>query len=317
RKGFLDAILAAFVGSKREKKQRTFTRAEVARHLQKICRERKTLLFLDEAHLERNSEMFMELKYLLDEIPNLRAVICALDKESFPDSLLQLIGEANIFQRKNFTEKEMRQIIEHRIRAVGGKGTAPFPEAFLKEVLHNERMLLSPRYVFDELNNFLAALALGKSKWRGAAEYAGDAIIQAAIEDAIASKRSLVSESSGREPEVEETSREAEAREKKQALTTSHADWWVLLSPSQKQVLELLIRNPDGLTLADIKRETALAENTAFNALYQLRGDDEAEKRRKPSVPWPLVSVESKSVGGRKKNVYRVDEKIKNLFTLH
>jgi hypothetical protein len=280
--------------------------------------------------------MYMEFKYLLDEVPGLRAVIVALGKEGFPDSFLQLVGEGNAFQRKNFTAKEMRAIIEHRVAAVGGKGVAPFPEAFLKELLRDERMLLSPRYVFDELNAFLAALALGKSKWSGAAEYANDPLIQAAIEDAIASKqpkgKNGKSEGKTSEGTVEiaeekesgqeflEMGREAEAREKKAAegkLTTSHADWWTLLSPSQKQILELLIRNPNGLTLADIKRETALAENTAFNALYQLRSDDDAEKRRKPSVPWPLIDVEGKPVGGRKKNVYRVDDKIKNLFTLH
>jgi len=64
----------------------------------------------------------------------------------------------------------MRTIIEHRIAAVGGKGVAPFPEAFLKELLKNEQMLLSPRYVFDELNSFLAALALatGTRLWLAA-----------------------------------------------------------------------------------------------------------------------------------------------------
>jgi hypothetical protein len=321
--GILDAIVSALGGGK--KKQRDFSRSELAAHFKRATRERKAILFLDEAHLERAPEMYMEFKYLLDEVPNLRAVIVALDKEGFPDSLLQLVGEGNAFQRKAFTAHEMRQIIEHRIAAAGGRGVAPFPEAFLKELLKDERMLLSPRYVFDELNAFLAALALGKSKWRGAAEYANDALVQAAIEDAIAARPKGKSEGmvevaeereQGRQgQEFIDMAKDAEARDKK--LTTTHADWWALLSPSQRQILELLIRNPDGLTLADIKRETALAENTAFNALYQLRGDDDAEKRRKPSVPWPLVNVEGKAVGGRKKNVYRVDEKIKNLFTLH
>ncbi len=326
--GILDSIVSALGGGK--KKQRGFSRGELAAHFKRLTRDRKAVLFLDEAHLEKAPEMYMEFKYLLDEVPNLRAVIVALGKEGFPDSFLQLVGEGNVFQRRNFTAKEMRTIIEHRIAAVGGKGSAPFPEAFLKELLKNEQMLLSPRYVFDELNAFLAALALGKSKWAGAAEYANDPLIQAAIEDAIASKQPKgksegkgtveIAEEKEQGSEFIEMGRDAEARDKKAneaKLTTSHADWWTLLSPSQKQILELLIRNPDGLTLADIKKDTSLAENTAFNALYQLRGDDEAEKRRKPSIPWPLIDVEGKPVGGRKKNVYRVDDKIKNLFTLH
>ena len=331
--GILDSIVSALGGGK--KKQRSFSRSEIAVHFKRLTRDRKAIMFLDEAHLEKTPEMYMEFKYLLDEVPNLRAVIVALGKEGFPDSFLQLVGEGNAFQRRNFTAKEMRAIIEHRIAAVGGKGNAPFPEAFLKELLKNEQMLLSPRYVFDELNAFLAALALGKSKWSGAAEYANDPLIQAAIEDAIASKPKgksegkdygiEVAEEKEQGSEFIEMGRDAEARDKKakanadaaKTLTTSHAEWWTLLSPSQKQILELLIRNPDGLTLSDIKKDTSLAENTAFNALYQLRGDDEAEKRRKPSIPWPLVNVEGKPVGGRKKNVYRVDDKIKNLFTLH
>jgi len=325
KEGIIDAIVSALTGDAAKKKQRGFSRGEITSHFKRLTAGRKAVLFLDEAHLEKTPEMYMEFKYLLDEVPNLRAVIVALGKEGFPDSFLQLVGEGNVFQRKLFTQKEMRAIIEHRIAAVGGKGNAPFPEAFLKELLKNEQMLLSPRYVFDELNAFLAALALGKSKWKGAAEYANDPLIQAAIEDAIANKQpkgksegkgtAEIAEEREQGSEFIEMARDAEARDKK--LTTSHADWWTLLSPSQKQILELLIRNPDGLTLSDIKKDTALAENTAFNALYQLRGDDEAEKRRKPSVPWPLVNVEGKPVGGRKKNVYRVDDKIKNLFTLH
>jgi hypothetical protein len=186
----------------------------------------------------------------------------------------------------------MIEIINHRVQAVGGAGMKPFPEAFLKEVF-SDRNLLSPRYVFDELNAFLASLALGKSEWAGAAEYANDPIVQAAI------SRSM-----------------EEAREAK--ITTSHADWWVVLSPSQKTVLEALLKSGgNGLTLGDIRAQTKLSENTAFNALYQLRGDDEAEKKRKPEVPLPLVQVQQRLVGGKKKNVYHIDEKIKNLFTMN
>ncbi|MFH0973223.1 MAG: AAA family ATPase, partial [Candidatus Micrarchaeota archaeon] len=342
REGIIDALVSALGGSR--KKQRGFTRAEIADHFRKLSRDRKTILFLDEAHLAKAPEMYMEFKYLLDEVPNLRAVICALGKEGFPDSFLQLVGEGNVFQRNNFTAAEMRKIIEHRVAAVGERNTAPFPEAFLKELLKDERVLLSPRYVFDELNGFLAALALGKSKWKGAAEYANDLLIQSAIEDAIANSRLKGKPREGKEggkekegcgievageqgSEFLEMGREAEARDKKASatatsatlaqLTTSNAEWWVSLSPSQKQILELLIRNPNGLTLSEIRSATGLAENTAFNSLYQLRGDDNAEKRRKPNIPWPLIGVEGKPVGGRKKNVYRVDEKIKNLFTLH
>lgn len=284
--GFVESLLGIF-GRTREK---TISRAELIDWLKK--KGKKLVVFVDEAHLEKNPEMYMEFKYLLDDVPNLRMIICALGKESFPDSLIQLIGENNVFQRKGFSEKEMIEIINHRITAVGGTGMKPFPEAFLKEVF-SDRNLLSPRYVFDELNTFLASLALGKSQWKGAAEYANDSIVQAAI------TRSL------------EEEREAK-------ITTSHADWWVVLSPSQKTVLEALLKaGGKGLTLGDIRAHTKLSENTAFNALYQLRGDDEAEKKRKPEVPFPLVKVQARLVGGKKKNVYHIDEKIKNLFTMN
>ncbi|MDP2717945.1 MAG: hypothetical protein Q8P02_04330, partial [Candidatus Micrarchaeota archaeon] len=122
---------------------------------------RKLVFFLDEAHLERDKSMYMEFKYLLDDVPNLRLVISALSKEGFPDSLLHLVGEANTFSRRRFSAEEMTRLIQHRISAVGGSGLKPFPRAFLDKMF-TEQNLLSPRYVFDELNAFLASLATGE-----------------------------------------------------------------------------------------------------------------------------------------------------------
>ncbi len=283
-KGGLMQALSKLLGGSEKK----ISREEVIGKLKN--KGKKIVFFIDEAPLEKNQDMYMEFKYLLDDAPNLRLVICALGKEGFPDSLVQLIGEHNVFTRKGFTQQEMVAIIEHRIKAVGGKALKPFPEVFLEKTL-TEQNLLSPRYVFDELNNFLAGLAMGKSEWQAASEYAGDSLIQGVISQS--------------------------AREKKEKLTTSHADWWIQLSPSQKQIVEKLIRFQNGLTLSEIMKETGLSQNTAFNALYQMRGDDEAERKRKPQVPFPLIQVQGKSVGGRKKNLYFVDQKIKNLFTLH
>lgn len=282
--GFFSGLMSVFGG---QSKKQPVSRSELAERLKN---ERKKLVFfIDEAHLEKTEEMYMEFKYLLDDVPNLRIVFSALGSENFPDSLVQLIGDNNVFQRKHFTSQEMTTIIEHRINAVGGKGVKPFPAPFLREVL-TEHNLLSPRYVFDELNNHLASLALGKSKWQGASEYANDPIIQSAISDSIAT--------SG------------------ERITTAHADWWVSLSPSQKQILELLLHNGE-LSLSEIMAETKLPQNTCFNALYQMRGDDNAEKKRKPNVPFPLVGFKGKAAGGRKKNLYFVDAKVKNIFTLN
>lgn len=279
--GILDR-LKALVGARRGQ-----SREALARRLKQ--ERRKIVFFLDEAHLEKNVGMYMEFKYLLDEVPNLRLVISALGKENFPDSLLQLVGDQNVFKRSGFSEDEMLQIISHRISAVGGRGLEPFSEDFLK-IIFTEQNLLSPRYVFDELNNYLAQLALGKAQDSTMAQSKGtQRIFQ---EEAIAQ-----SASGG-------------------TLTTSNADWWVILSPSQQQVMNLLLKT-DGLTLSAIMERTGLSQNTAFNALYQLRGDDEAEVKRKPDVPFPLVIVKQKMVGGRKKNIYLVDPKIKHLFTLN
>ncbi|MFA4946014.1 MAG: ATP-binding protein [Candidatus Micrarchaeia archaeon] len=250
-------------------------------------RSKKIVLFVDEAHLVEDKSMYMEFKYLLDDVPRLRMVFSALGKADFPDSLLQLVGESNCFQRREFSEQEMRRIIEHRIAAVGGKGLKPFPDAFLSDALKGQN-LLSPRYVFDELNAFLAKLALGKSEWKGAVEYADNPIIQSAIRGA-----------------------------RGETLAKGNAAWWNQLSPSQRQILELLVRKGEGVVLSDIRKETGLSQNTAFNALYQLRGDDKAELKRKPGVPFPLVRVEAQMVGGRKRNVYVAVEKVRNLFTLH
>lgn len=282
KRGFFDSFLALF-GRKRD---RSITREERINGLKRF--RKKIVFFVDEAHLarEKNPEMFMEFKYLLDDVPNLRVIFSALDKEGFPDSLIQLIGEGNVFQRKNFSAREMSEIIACRIKAVGGTGLKPFSLEFLEKVF-SERNLLSPRYVFDELNNYLANLALGKSGFEVAAEYKEDSIVQAAIAYSFEEPR----------------------------FTTIHADWWQLLSPSQKQILGLLLRFPSGLSLSEIRRHTNLSQNTAFNALYQLRGSDEAEKKRKPGVPWPLIQVQARSVGGRKKNIYFTDSKIKALFT--
>ncbi|MBI5036541.1 ATP-binding protein [Candidatus Micrarchaeota archaeon] len=244
---------------------------------------RKIVFFIDEAHLEKNRDMYMEFKYLLDDVPNLRMVVSAISRDNFPDALMHLIGEPNVFSRRNFTQAEMTSIIEHRISAVGGSALKPFPKAYLSTIL-SEQNLLSPRYVFDELNAFLASVAMGETAWKGAAEYAGDPLVEAVLE---------------------------------QSLETSHAFWWQLLSPSQQGVMQSLVNSPDGLSLQEIMKKTALSQNTAFNALYQLRGDDSAEKKRKPSVPFPLVKAKPLMVGARKKNVYVVVGKVRNLFTKH
>lgn len=246
-------------------------------------RSEKIVFFIDEAHLEKNKDMYMEFKYLLDDVPNLRLVISALSKEGFPDSLLHLVGEPNVFSRTHFSGLEMTKIIQHRISAVGGSALKPFPQAYLNSVL-TEQNLLSPRYVFDELNAFLAGLATGENVWKGAAAHAGDPVVEAAV---------LASEQ-----------------------TTSHAAWWPQLSPSQQSVMQFLISG-QGATLQEIMNATSLSMNTAFNALYQLRGDDEAERKRKPSVPFPLVQAKPVKVGARKKNVYVVVTKVRNLFTTH
>ncbi|MFH1246804.1 MAG: AAA family ATPase [Candidatus Micrarchaeota archaeon] len=271
-----------FLSSKRD-----VTRQELARFLRKRTTDKKLLLLIDEAQL--GTEMYMEFKYLLDEVPNLRIVFSALDKSKFPDSLLHLIGSGNIFQRTKFTKGEMVEIIEHRVAAVGGKNTTPFAEKSLSKIL-TEQNLLSPRYVFDELNNHLAKLALGEEKTE---PYGDDLVIQSAIQRARQS------------PQLTDY-----------VFTTSHAPWWVQLSPSQKAVLSQLVSS-DGVTLHDLMEKTNLTQNTVFNALYQMRGDDEAEKQRKPGVPFPLVMAKTQFVGKRRKNLYFLNNKIKNVLTTH
>ncbi|MBI2445455.1 ATP-binding protein [Candidatus Micrarchaeota archaeon] len=246
-------------------------------------RNKKIVFFIDEAHLEKNKDMYMEFKYLLDDVPNLRLVISALSKDGFPDSLLHLVGDTNTFSRTHFSGAEMTRIIQHRISAVGGSGLKPFPQAYLNSML-TEQNLLSPRYVFDELNAFLAGLATGENVWKGAARHAGDPVVEAAV---------LASEQ-----------------------TTSHAAWWPQLSPSQQSIMTFLIAG-NGATLQEIMDATSLSMNTAFNALYQLRGDDDAERKRKPGVPFPLVQAKPVKVGARKKNVYVAVTKVRNLFTTH
>lgn len=267
--------------------KRDVTRQELARYLRNKTIDKKLLMLVDEAQL--GSEMYMEFKYLLDEVPNLRIVFSALDKSKFPDSLLHLIGSGNIFQRTKFTKEEMVGVIGHRVAAVGGKNTAPFAEKSLGKIL-TEQNLLSPRYVFDELNSHLAKLALGEEKVE---PYSDDLVIQSAIQRA------------KQQPQLTDY-----------AFTTSHAPWWQMLSPSQRAVVGQLVSG-DGLTLHDLMDKTSLTQNTVFNALYQLRGDDEAEKERKPEVPFPLVMAKQQFVGKRKKNLYFLNNKIKNVLTTH
>ncbi len=267
--------------------RRDVTRQELSRFLRSRTEDKKMLFLVDEAQL--GSEMYMEFKYLLDEVPGLRVVFSALDKSKFPDSLLHLIGNSNVFNRTKFNGGEMKAIIEHRISAVGGKALHPFTDKVLDNVFTTQN-LLSPRYVFDELNDHLAKLALGEEK---TIPYANDLLIQSAIQR------------SQQEPQLTDY-----------VFTTSHASWWQLLSPSQRAVLVPLVSG-DGLTLSDLMQRTKLTQNTVFNALYQLRGDDDAEKERKPDVPFPLVVAKSQFVGKRKKNLYFLNSKIKNLLSTH
>jgi len=285
-KGIAGSIASAIGTILGRKGSKTMSRNEVIEALR--ANKKKIVFFLDEAHLEPNPEMYMEFKYLLDDTPNLRLVICALSRDKFPDSLIHLMGENNVFDRKGFNKDEMMEIIKHRIEAVGGKGTHPFSRGALDEVL-TEQNLLTPRYVFDELNNRLAQMATGKIDVRTEAARLGknDPLVEAVLSDS-----------------------------KPAAITKTHASWWVMLSPSQQQIMELLLSSGSGSTLSDICEKCNLAQNTAFNALYQLRGDDKKELERKKEVPFPLVEVEAKLVGGRKKNLYYVAKKVRNIFTL-
>ncbi|MBI5177137.1 ATP-binding protein [Candidatus Micrarchaeota archaeon] len=294
--GGLFAPIAGALGIARREKG--ISRAEIAERLKR--RERKLVAFVDEAHLAANPQMYMEFKYLLDEVPQLRMVFCGLDRSPFPDSLMHLIGENNVFARKGFSAPEMKRIIGHRISAVGGSGTHPFSDGALDEVL-TEQNLLTPRYVFDELNNRLAKMASGRidPKEESSRLSVNDPIVQAAIAD-VNGRNGNGAAAMG-----------AQAFGK---ITHAHADWWVMLSPSQQKVMELLLEG-GGLTLSEVCKRAGLSQNTAFNALYQLRGDDGKELERKKEVPFPLVEARAKLVGGRKKNLYYASEKVRNLFT--
>jgi len=274
--GFLSELLSALRGKKE------VSREQLVRTIK--SQDKKVVLFVDEAHLETSKEMYMEFKYLLDDVPNLRMVFSALGQENFPDSLVHLIGAKNVFSRRGFSKEEMQTIVEHRISAVGGQGVVPFDEEFLVKAF-TEQNLLTPRYVFDELNSRLAQIAAGEAAVQ---PYSDDPIVMAAVQ-----------------------------RSKEQPITTAHAEWWIMLSPSQQGVMKQLFNHAEGMTLNELMVALQLSQNTCFNALYQLRGEDDAELKRKPEVPFPLVEVKTKLVGGRKKNIYFANQKVKNLFTLH
>jgi len=357
--GIVNKIRSMFAG----KKPKGATRAQIAERV-RYFDNRKVVFFIDEAHLLKNADMYMEFKYLLDELPDLRMVLCALGKDSFPDSLLHIVGEGNVFYRNKFAAKEMREIIAHRIAAVGGSGLVPFDSEFLDKTF-TEQNLLTPRYVFDELNNYLADLALDEKRMdklrakkpkviaitdekKAAAandgataaqiitpemtdlekQYESDTLVAGIIAEsknarqkAVPSAR-IVNADDANEEETAETTDVGGSKQKPSGhslnfLTTMHAEWWVQLSPSQQQILTLLLPSTAGLTLAQIMAKTKLSQNTAFNALYQLRGDDKAEIARKPEVPFPLISVKKQVVGKKKRNIYFANEKIRNIFTMN
>jgi hypothetical protein len=202
----------------------------------------------------------------------------------------------------------MLEIIKHRIRAVGGKtgegleGAKPFSKEFLERIF-TEQNLLSPRYVFDELNSELARIALEDATNANQQEVTAE--VETETQETLAPV--LVSQTVSQA--MPEAFRSTE-------ITTSNASWWDLLSPSQQAIVSFLLRQ-GAAPLSDIAKASGLPETTTFNALYQLRGEDKAELARKPQVPFPVVQVDQKLVGRRRKNVYFLSEKIKPLFTLH
>ena len=355
--GLVHKIRSMFAG----KKPKGATRAQIAERV-RYFDNRKVVFFIDEAHLLKNADMYMEFKYLLDELPDLRMVLCALGKDSFPDSLLHIVGEGNVLYRNKFASKEMREIIAHRIAAVGGSALVPFDSEFLEKTF-TEQNLLTPRYVFDELNNYLADLALDENRMDKLRtkrpkvisvseakndpankqtitpemtdlekQYESDSLVAGIIAEsknarqAKSNAKSIVDADKNAEKEDAEEGSETEASDSAEPkanghslnfLTTMHAEWWVQLSPSQQQILSLLLPSTAGLTLAQIMAKTKLSQNTAFNALYQLRGDDKAEIARKPEVPFPLISVKKQVVGKKKRNIYFANEKIRNIFTMN
>lgn len=341
--GLVDSILGVF-GKKQEYK---IERKELIEYLKNKTTEKKLVIFVDEVHL--NLQLAMEYKYLLDEVANLRMVFCGLELSGLPDSLVQLIGEKNIFHRNSFSKQEMQEIINHRIKAVGGKGIAPFSQEYLNSVL-TEQNLLTPRYVFDELNNELAKIANGDA---GVTHHIEDEFIASVVRNAKAhphiskitpnphaeiidgdaqsakqtpfgfdipqtkpEKTKTASKTTTRATQVNTEDDMFKPSNVLSSITTSHAPWWQQLSPSQQQVLSTLVQK-DGLSLNELMSYTGLAQNTVFNALYQLRGEDAAEKKRKPGVPFPLVVAKTTMAGKKKKNLYSINSKIKNLFTLH
>ncbi len=340
--GVLGSILNA-LGKKQEYK---IERAELISYIKTKTNTKKLVIFVDEVHL--NLQLAMEYKYLLDEIPNLRMIFCGLELSGLPDSLVQLIGEKNIFHRNSFSKQEMLDIIAHRIHAAGGKGIAPFSQEYLNSIL-TEQNLLTPRYVFDELNNELAKIANGDA---GVTHHIEDEFIASVVKKAkehphisrlTPNPNAVIidgdAQSAKQTPfgfDVPQTKQEktkttkTTTRQTKtnveddvfkpshvlSSITTSHAPWWQQLSPSQQQVISTLVQK-DALSLNEIMEYTGLTQNTVFNALYQLRGEDAAEKKRKPDVPFPLVMAKATMAGKKKKNLYSINSKIKNLFTLH
>ncbi len=308
---------------------KAISRPQLVERLREV--DKKIVLFVDEAHLARE-EMQMEFKYLLDEVPNLRIVFSALGTNNFPDSLMHLVGEKNVFARRGFNKDEMKRIIKHRIEAVGGKGSTPFSESHLEAVL-SEQNLLSPRYVFDELNSMLAKMAFGEKEMAMPKKKEGKSPLEEYVNLGKESKKHVEAESeqAQRQEEDEGQAEEKEhptrlsgsdpivmaARTRSLGINTANADWWAVLTPSQQQIMMELISHGRELSLSELCKATGLGESTVFNCLYQLRGEDEKELERKKEVPFPLVKVIHKQVGGKKKNLYHAEGKVKNLFTMH
>ena len=319
-KNIVQKLFASITGGK------AISRQQLVERLREV--DKKIVLFVDEAHLARE-EMHMEFKYLLDEVPNLRIVFSALGTSNFPDSLMHLVGDKNVFARKGFGKEEMKRIIRHRIEAVGGKGATPFSESHLESVL-SEQNLLSPRYVFDELNSMLAKMAFGEKEMAHPKGKASKAIIEYLSMPQSEQKEETSGEQEETAPEESEVEQDEHpthlsasdpivmaARSRSLGINTGNADWWALLTPSQQQIMVELVSQGRELSLSELCKVTGLGESTVFNCLYQLRGEDDKELKRKKEVPFPLVKVEQRQVGGKKKNLYYAEGKVKNLFTMH
>ena len=246
----------------------------------------KLLLIFDEAQ-DYPPQLFKWLRTLNDQCENAFMLFIGL-----PGLEDKIASETALRDRKsrNMTlkplkTKELTEIVENRIKWVGGDGITPFTKDGVKRLCISANQI--PRKLLDDGQKIL--------------EYAANHNIKEIDGEIVENMLGVSKADTSMEPQkpvIEET-KEGFIRE---------------LSPTQKDIVTLLLKH-ERLCISEIGEELDKDIRSIGSLIRKLRGLNKAEVERKPDIPYPVVVQAGKETRqGRRQYVYSLSDNSRRLL---